>query len=193
VLDSEMMTKDSFHFRTSTAADIPAIRALIEASVRGLAGADYSSATIEGSLGHALDLDAQLIEDGTYFVAQLADAPTVARGEIVGSGGWSYRRILCGGDTLPGRDMSLLDPSTERARIRAIYVHPAWARRGLGTLILKHCEEAAAAAGFHSFEMGSTLTGVHLYERRGYQGRERVDIQLPNGEMLGVLRMTKTL
>jgi GNAT superfamily N-acetyltransferase len=184
-----MIARDSFHFRTATVADIPAIRALIEASVRGLAGADYSSTTIEGSLGHALDLDAQLIEDGTYFVVEVADAHE----GIVGSGGWSYRRILCGGDTLPDRDMSLLDPRTERARIRAIYVHPAWARRGLGTLILKHCEEAAASAGFRSLEMGSTLTGVHLYERRGYQGRERVDIQLPNGEMLGVLRMTKEL
>ncbi len=113
---------------------------------------------MEGALGHALGLDTQLIEDGTYFAA----VPNSQPGLIVACGGWSYRKTLFGSDHGPHREIGILDPVTEPAKIRAIFVHPEWARQGLGTLILKHCEDAAQQAGFRSLEMGSTLTGVPL-------------------------------
>ncbi|HEY0786053.1 MAG TPA: GNAT family N-acetyltransferase [Acidobacteriaceae bacterium] len=184
-----MSAAELFRIRTAHAADIPALRCLIQASVLGLATHEYSPREVEGSLGSVLGLDTQLIADGTYFVAEAqSGAPTLA-----GCGGWSFRKTLCGSDHAPRREQALLDPAVDAARIRAIYVHPAWARQGLGTLLLSHCEEAARLAGFRHYEMGSTLTGVALYSLRGYQGRERVDIALHNGETLGVLRMVKSL
>lgn len=175
--------------RQATAMDIPALRSLIELSVRGLQKDDYSSAQIDGALGHALGLDTQLIEDRTYFVAE----PTEQAGLIVGCGGWSNRNTLFGSDHGPNRENTFLDPKTDAAKIRAIFVHPQWARQGLGTLILKHCEEAARRAGFSTLEMGSTLTGVPLYTRKGYVPRERVAIPLPNGETLLIIHMVKDL
>ena len=176
----------SFTIRKATANDIPALHSLIELSVRGLQTDDYSPAQIEGALGHTLGLDTQLIEDRTYFVAEEG-------GEIVGCGGWSNRKTLFGSDHGPNREDTFLDPATDAAKIRAIFVHPQWARRGLGTLILKHCEEAAQRAGFSKLEMGSTLTGVPLYSLKGYVARERVEVPLPNGETLPVVHMVKEL
>jgi len=138
---------------------------LIEQSVRHLQKDDYSSEQIEGALGHALGLDTQLIEDGTYFVAE----PAGSKRLIVGCGGWSNRKTLFGSDHGPNRETGLLDPRIDSAKIRAIFVHPEWARRGLGSFILKHCEEAAQAAGFRRLEMGSTLTGVRLSTIKGYR------------------------
>lgn len=155
--------------------------------MRGLQAKDYSPAEIEGALGHVLGLDSQLIEDGTYFVAETKE------GAIAASGGWSYRKTLCGGDRLPGREMGRLDPVRDAAKIRAIYVHPAWARRGVGSWLLEHCERQAEAAGFRQLEMGSTLTGVPLYTLRGYREVERTALALPNGEKLVVVRMNKSL
>jgi GNAT superfamily N-acetyltransferase len=98
---------------------------------------------------------------------------------------------LFGSDHALVREDAFLDPAHDAAKIRAIFVHPEWARRGLGTLILQHCEAAAIAAGFRCFEMGSTLTGVPLYRLRGYQECEHISVPLPNGETLPVIRMTK--
>jgi GNAT superfamily N-acetyltransferase len=173
--------------RRATATDVPALNALIEASVRALQVNDYTSVEIEGALGHALGLDSQLIADGTYFIAE------TAQGIVVGCGGWSYRTTLCGSDHLPGRELASLDPAIDAAKIRAIYVHPAWARRGLGSLMLAHCERQAEEVGFKRLEMGSTLTGVPLYSLRGYREQGRIAIPLPNGEALAVVRMTKSL
>ncbi len=133
---------------------------------------------------HALGLDSQLVTDGTYFIAEVD-------GEMVASGGWSYRATLCGSDGMTGREPARLDPATDAAKIRAIFVHPAWARKGLGTLMLEYCEGQAREAGFTRLEMGSTLTGAPLYRLRGYVERERMAIPLPNGEALPVIRMTK--
>jgi GNAT superfamily N-acetyltransferase len=177
----------SFQIREATTVDIPALRSLIELSVRELQKDDYSPAQIEGALGHALGLDTQLIEDRTYFVAEAVERD----GLIVGCGGWSNRRTLFGSDHGPNRENAFLDPKTDAAKIRAIFVHPQWARKGLGTLILKHCEEAAQRAGFGRLEMGSTLTGVPLYTLKGYIPRERVDVPLPNGETLPIVHMVK--
>ncbi len=172
--------------RCATQADAPALHALIEASVRGLQANDYSPSEIEGALGHALGLDSQLVSDGTYFIAEV-------EGEMVASGGWSYRATLCGSDGMTGREPAPLDPATDAAKIRAIFVHPGWARKGLGTLMLAHCERQAAAAGFKRLEMGSTLTGAPLYRLRGYEEQERIAIPLPNGESLPIIRMTRNI
>jgi len=184
-----MTATTQFVIRAATLADIPAIRALVEQSVRELQQNDYSPAQIDASIGSAFGVDRQLLEDETYFVTTPRSEPS----QLVACGGWSYRRTLCGSDQLSNRDNSQLNPATDFAKIRAIFVHPAWARRGLGTMILAHCEEAARAAGFTRFEMGSTLTGVPLYSLKGYTERERTGVALPNGEILEIVVMDKTL
>ena len=184
-----MHTTLPFQLRLATAKDIPALHNLIEQSIRQLQKNDYSPAQIEGAIGHALGLDTQLIEDGTYFVAEMLNQS----GVIAGCGGWSNRKTLFGSDHGPGRKNEFLDPRTDAAKIRAIFVHPDYARKGLGTLILQHCEETAQRAGFSKLEMGSTLTGVPLYTLKGYVAREQVDVPLPNGEKLQVVHMEKML
>ena len=179
------------HLRVATSDDISTLNRLIELSVRRLQANDYTPGQIEGALGHALGLDTQLVADGTYFVAEITSPDGTP--QIVGCGGWSNRRTLFGSDGGPNRQSELLDPETDAAKIRAIFVHPDFARRGLGTRILKHCEEAAASAGFARLEMGSTLTGVPLYALKGYEQRETILIPLPNGEVLPVVRMIKEL
>lgn len=177
---------ENLTFRTAVPDDTSALRDLIERSVRGLQAGDYTPAQMDGALGHALGLDQQLIADRTYFVAE-------CEGAIVGCGGWSFRKTLFGSDGGPNRESALLDPAKDAAKIRAIFVHPNWARRGIGSAILEHCEEAAQAAGFRRFEMGSTLTGVALYKLKGYVEGERIAVPLPNGEALPVVKMTKDL
>lgn len=179
----------NFRIRTAQLADVPSLHRLIELSIRGLQADDYSPRQIEGALGTALGLDTQLILDTTYFVVSPAEQPDT----IVACGGWSPRRTLFGSDGGSGRSAAMLDPLSDAARIRAIFVHPDWARRGLGSMVLRHCESEAQRAGFRRFEMGSTLTGVPLYRLRGYIELERVEVPLPNGEVLPVIRMTKSV
>ena len=178
-----------FTLRLATQDDIPALDALIEASVRGLQADDYTQAQIEGALGTVLGLDTQLIRDGTYFVAELAN--NGEKQPLAGCGGWSKRRTLFGADRGPGREPELLEPAKEAAKVRAIFVHPKFARRGLGTLILARVESEARAAGFSRYEMGSTLTGVRLYLLKGYLEVERIAVPLSNGEALPVVKMVK--
>ena len=174
--------------RIASTADVPALHTLIEASVRGLMIQEYSVAELEGALGTYLGVDTQLIDDGTYFVAEVRATPSPA---IVGCGGWSKRKTLFGADHRPGRENSWLDPKTDAAKIRAFFVHPDWARRGIGSQILQACEESARAAGFKTFEMGATLTGVPLYRAKGYREVDSVKVPLSNGEFLAVVRMNK--
>ena len=178
-----------FALRLATEDDVPALHALIEASIRGLQAGDYTPAQIEGALGTVLGLDTQLIRDRTYFIATTLDQNAKARS--AGCGGWSKRKTLFGADRGPGREPELLDPATDAAKVRAIFVHPDFARRGLGSLILAHVEAAAVAASFSRFEMGSTLTGVPLYRLKGYVEVERIDVPLWNGEALPVVKMVK--
>lgn len=173
--------------RMAREEDEAALNRHIELSVRELQKNDYTPRQIEGALGSALGLDTQLIRDATYFVAVLRKEPA----QIVASGGWSFRKTLCGSDHVCIREDALLDPASDAAKIRAIFVHPAWARKGLGSMMLSHCEEAARRAGFGKVEMGATLTGVPLYLLKGYQPEELMHIPLPNGEALPVQRMTK--
>ena len=174
--------------RLAREADVPALHVLIEASVRGLQKQDYTAAQIDGALGTVLGLDTQLVKDGTYFVAE---ARAACARVLAGCGGWSKRKTLFGSDHAAVREPELLDPKTEAAKIRAFFIHPEWARRGIGTRILEACEGAAREAGFTRFEMGATLTGVPLYLARGYREVERIEVPLRNGEKLPVVRMTK--
>jgi GNAT superfamily N-acetyltransferase len=185
-----------FNLRLATEEDIPTLHALIEASVRGLQAGDYTQAQIEGALGTVLGLDTQLIRDRTYFVAEAVDEAVYSEGEtqtyrLAGCGGWSKRKTLFGADRGPGREPELLDPATDAAKVRAIFVHPRYARMGLGSLILARVEKAAREAGFTRYEMGSTLTGVPLYRLKGYVEVERIGVPLGNGEALPVVKMVK--
>jgi GNAT superfamily N-acetyltransferase len=176
----------AFSLRTAVLADVPTLNRLIDASVRGLQAGDYTAAQIDGALRAVYGADTQLIEDRTYFVVE-------AEGSIVGCGGWSRRRTLYGGDQFVNREDSLLDPAREAAKIRAFFVHPGWARRGIGTMILEACEKAAAAAGFTRLEMGATLSGVAFYGAKGYTSCERLSVSLPEGLSMPIVRMQKIL
>jgi len=174
----------NFHLRKATKSDIPRIREVIEASVRGLQANDYSPTQIEAALNSVYGVDTQLIADGTYFVAEIES-------EIVACGGWSKRKTLYGGDQFEAREDSLLDPNRDAAKIRAFFVHPTWARKGIGAAILKACEEAAKAAGFTRLEMGATLSGVPFYKAKGYSEIENLEVPLNNGESLPIVKMAK--
>jgi len=169
--------------------DIPKLRELIEASVRGLQAGDYSAAQLENALQTVYGVDTQLISDGTYFAAE--ETGSAGAPMLVGCGGWSKRTTLYGGDQWKGREDSLLDPAKDAAKIRAFFVHPAWARRGIGGMILEACEAAAEKAGFRRLEMGATLTGVPFYRAKGYVELEPEEVPLGDGLTLPIVRMGK--
>jgi GNAT superfamily N-acetyltransferase len=175
--------------RLAAEADIPALHKLIEISVRVLERNDYTPEQIEGALGTVLGLDTQLVADRTYFIAE---AHAACARHLAGCGGWSKRKTLFGSDHADIREPELLDPQTDAAKIRAFFIHPDFARRGIGTRILEACESAARAAGFSHFEMGATLTGVPLYLARGYHILDRIEVPLHNGHTLPVVRMAKS-
>ena len=145
---------------------------------------DYTLKQRQGALGTVFGVDRQLIKDGTYFVAE-------HDGKIIGCGGWSRRKTLFGADAVTGRDDDALDPGKDPARIRAFFIDPAWARRGIGGQILEACESAARAYGFTKFELVATLTGVPLYAAYGFVPKEACDVPLANGEILPCRRMAK--
>lgn len=185
------MTATSIHLRKATSADVPRLREVIEASVRALQAGDYSPAQIECALQSVYGVDTQLIADGTYLVAELS--PSQATPEIVACGGWSKHKTLYGGDQFAGREDSLLDPTRDAAKIRAFFVHPKWARQGIGGMILKACENAALKAGFTRLEMGATLSGIAFYKAKGYAEIENQEAPLGNGEVLPIVRMAKSI
>ena len=173
-------------FRPATATDVPEIERLIARSARGLSQGDYNEDQIEAALGSALGVDSQLIRDGTYFVASV-DGPLVA------CGGWSYRKTLFGSDGRADREPETLDPACDAARIRAFFVHPDWARQGLGGLMLDICEAEMLARGFRSAELMATLPGERLYRARGYVAGSPVEHVLPNGLRIRFVPMRKML
>jgi N-acetylglutamate synthase-like GNAT family acetyltransferase len=176
----------SISLRKATPADIPLLQDLIARSARGLSTEEYRPAQIEGALRGAFGVDSQLLEDQTYFVAE-------ENGLIIGCGGWSYRATLFGGDARSDRDASSLDPKTQAAKIRAFFVDPAQARRGIGTLLLERCEQEAKLRGFSQVELMATLPGVKLYAARGYVGTDRVSYDVGSGESIEFLPMRKNL
>jgi GNAT superfamily N-acetyltransferase len=177
-----------YQLRKATPDDIPELTGLIARSARRLGAADYGPEQIEGALRGAFGVDTQLIRDGTFFAVEAAP------GALAGCGGWSFRRTLFGGDTRgAGRDATALDPLLDAARIRAFFVDPAHARRGIGSLLLAHCESEARAQGFMRIELMSTLPGLNLYAARGYVAGERVSHPVGGGVLLPLVRMEKPL
>ncbi len=180
-----MSTSQSLTLRLATEADIPALEHLIPLSARVLQAPFYTQAQIEAALGPVFAVDRQLIADGTYFVVE-------ANGTIVGSGGWSRRIAQYGGGHPPaGEKVGKLDPQTDPARIRAFFVHPDYARRGIGRMLLAACEDALRAAGFREAIMVATLAGQPLYASAGYEVIERFDVTAQAGVKLGAVRMGK--
>ena len=179
---------DGLSLRLAIHDDIPAIVQLIDASVRGLSTSFYSGVQIDQALLHVFGVDTQLILDRTYYVIESPE------GELAASGGWSRRRTLYGGDRHKGAAADpLLDPVTEPARIRAFFVHPSSARHGLGRRIFEACRASAEMAGFSALELGATLPGVPFYERLGFKALERVDASMPEGLVLQVVRMRRSI
>jgi len=170
--------------RQAVLEDAQALQVLIVESVRRLQAAHYSPEQMEGALGTVFGVDTQLIRDGTYFIAEVDST-------VIGCGGWSRRKTLFGSDHVPRKDDAWLDPQQDAARIRAFFIHPDWARRGIGSQILEACEAAATAQGFSRFELVATLPGEPMYHARGFVATERFNVPLPNGAQLPVVRMTK--
>jgi GNAT superfamily N-acetyltransferase len=177
----------SITLRLAHPADIPTLRALIESSVLGLQANDYSPDQLKQALKTVYGVDTQLIVDGTYFVAETEE------GTIVGCGGWSRRKTLYGGDQFAARQDDLLDPARDAAKIRAFFIHPNYARKGIGAMILEACEQAAVAAGFSRLEMGATLTGVPFYAAKGYVALENQEAPMGEGLTLPIVRMGKEM
>ena len=171
-------------YRLSSLSDIPSLEALIPLSARRLQIGYYSRDQIEGAIGTVFGVDSQLIKDGTYFVA-------VENGAIVGAGGWSKRKTLYGGDHGKTAEDPLRDPATEPAMIRAFFVDPDHARRGIGRRLLELSEAGAARDGFSRLEIIATLAGEPLYTSLGYDTVERFEIGLANGASMPVVRMKK--
>ena len=171
-----------FTNRLAVSADVPALTVLMEAAIAELQRTFLDDAQIASSRA-IMGIDTQLIDDGTYFVVE-------SDGNIAGCGGWSRRATLYGGNQAPGRDSHLLDPAVDPARVRAMYTNPAYARRGVGRLILSLCEAAAAAEGFTRLELMSTLSGEPLYTAYGFQPLERLT-DATGGVPVPIVRMEK--
>ncbi len=169
--------------RLATVADVPALAALMDRSISLLLPAFLPPQEVAAS-HEIMGLDTQLIADGTYFVIE-------SGGAIAGCGGWSRRATLFGGDHTSGRDAALLDPATDAARVRAMYTDPAFARRGVGRLILSLCEERAAAEGFRNCEMAATMGGEPLYAACGYHRIEPFEVETSSGVRVPLVRMGK--
>jgi GNAT superfamily N-acetyltransferase len=181
-----MNATQDWPLRLARPSDVPALEALIPRSVHALLAGYYSAEQRAAALGPVFGVDRQLILDGTYFVAE-------HEGRIVGGGGWSRRRSLFGGSPGQREGDDLLDPRRDAARIRAFFVDPAFARRGIGRSLLRAGEEAIHCAGFATVDLVATLAGEPLYAALGFAVVERYEVELAGGLRLPVVRMTKSL
>ena len=179
------MSETNLTLKVATRDDIPAITALLEASMAALLPKFLDEKQVAHSSA-SMGVDTQLIDDGTYFLVYV-------QGELAGCGGWSRRRTLYGGNDTAGRDDSLADPASEPAKIRAMYTHPDYTRRGIGRFLLEAGEQAARAEGFKAMEMGSTAPGRPLYEACGYRFIEDLSQPAADGTVVPILRMRKEL
>lgn len=178
----------SFVIRKATFEDQSEIENLIAESVRGLSRDDYNDQQIELSIKSVFGVDKELIADQTYFVVESED------GRIIGCGGWSKRQTLYGASVYEqSRDSNLLNPEIDSAKIRAFFIHPDFARKGIGTAILEACENEAKSFGFKSAEMMATLPGVKLYAVRGYESDQQVKVPIGENEEIICIRMNKNL
>lgn len=173
--------------RPATRHDVPRLNALIERSARALSPGYYAPDELEAAVRHVFGVDTALVDDGTYFVVE-------GDGALLGCGGWSRRRTLYGGDQRPvGAVDQLLDPAHDAARIRAFFVAPEAARRGVGRFLLAGCTAAAAAAGFRRLELMATLPGVPFYEAMGFAALEPVTDRMPDGTGVRFVRMARPI
>jgi GNAT superfamily N-acetyltransferase len=172
--------------RLATPEDIPVLNALISRSARELSIGFYSPAEIDAACRYVFGVDSQLVRDGTYFVAELD-------GVTAGCGGWSTRQTLYGGDQRPVGEAALLDPQRDAARIRAFFVAPEFARRGVGRRLLVGCTDAARRAGFAALELMATLPGVPFYQALGFSAVRHATDMLPDGTPLRFVHMRRSL
>jgi GNAT superfamily N-acetyltransferase len=175
-----------YQVRHATLDDREAITRLIADSARRLSREHYDDAQIEAAIASVFGVDSTLIEDGTYFVAE-------QDGTLIGCGGWSKRKTLFGGDQFSHRDTAMIDPASEPSRIRAFFVHPEHARKGVARAILSICEREAKAHGFRALELLSTLPGIKFYEANGYSPMGDFDLELPGGVKVQFVPMRKHL
>jgi GNAT superfamily N-acetyltransferase len=171
--------------RLARPEDVAPLRELMHAAIDQLQASFLSPEQVAASFS-VMGLDSQLIADRAYFVVE-------AEGRIAGCGGWSRRATLFGGDHSANRDAALLDPARDAARVRAMYTHPDFVRRGVGRMILAACEAAADAEGFASCELAATLAGEPLYRACGYQPLEHFKAETPMGIDVPLIRMGKRL
>jgi GNAT superfamily N-acetyltransferase len=171
------MPHHTFTIRPALPSDIPALQALIERSALGLSAGFYTPEQTAAVTREVFGVDSQLVADGTYYAIEQGAA-------LVACGGWGMRSTAYGGDQSKTAPDRLLDPATEPAKIRAFFVDPAMARRGLGSLLMRHCAEQAAAAGFRQLELVATMPGVPLYTALGFAPADTFDLVLGGGRVL---------
>ncbi len=174
------------NIRVALSSEIKDLNELIAESARSLCKQDYTPEEIESAIAYVFGVDTDLVLDKTYYVIEV-------HGKLVACGGWSKRQTLFGGNQFSSRDSNFLDPEKDPAKIRAFFVHPEYARKGLGKKLLVHCEEEAKRNGFSKVEMMATLTGVRLYQTQDYVALEQIDHELPNECRLKFMRMKKEL
>jgi N-acetylglutamate synthase-like GNAT family acetyltransferase len=172
--------------RQAAMEDREAIQKLIAASARLLSRQHYNDDQIEAAIATVFGVDSTLIEDATYFVAEEA-------GVLVGCGGWSRRKTLFGGDQYSSRDTAYLDAQSAPAKIRAFFIHPDHARKGIARAILARCEDEARAHGFRELELLSTLPGVEFYKSCGFSERGRFELDVTESVKLEFVPMRKEL
>jgi GNAT superfamily N-acetyltransferase len=172
--------------RVATVDDVPQIQALIADSVRVLSRGYYSQAQAESALKHVFGVDSQLIQDESYYVIEDEQG-------LVAAGGWSRRKHLYGGDQTKGAEDAELDPARDPARIRAFFVAPRAARRGMGRRLYDHCAAAAAAYGFARLELAATMPGVPFYRALGFEMGEHYSISFPDGLDLPLVNMRREI
>ncbi len=179
------MTRNlTYRIRAAAPEDLGVLESLIARSARGLTADAYTPRQVEAALHGTFGVDSQLIRDGTYFVAELD-------GHVVGCGGWSRRRTMFGGDTHGDRDAAELDPKQDAARIRAFFIDPDHARKGIGRAILERCELEARRCGFCRLELMAMLSGVEFYRAHGYECGTPVRCELEPGLSIEFLPMSK--
>ncbi len=172
--------------RCAQESEIPELNALIAKSAGNLSVGFYTKPQTECLIKYVFSVDSELVADQTYYVIE-------ANGMIAACGGWSKRRTLFGGDQASTRTPGFLDPSREAAKIRAFFIHPDFARQGLGSVLMRRCEEQAMLAGFTALELMSTLPGVPFYEQKGFIAGEPLSLPLPDGLLADFLAMYKKL
>lgn len=176
----------ALRIRQATFNDLPLMQQLIADSVRVLSKNYYSATQIESAIKYIFGVDTQLLTDGTYYVVE-------ENNRLAACGGWSKRKTLYGGDQHKTTADPMLNPATDAARIRAFFVHPDFARQGIGRMLIDFCEAEVIKNGFKHTQLGATLPGVPLYTAMGYHSISSETAKMPDGEHIEVVQMTKYL